>query len=242
MRDLGLQGLAGQGLEAHDDRRRQLTDPPTSSTGTSQRVGAEPALGRGSDLRQDAHGLGLRRVRHRRLLPLSSAGRSRRRCAPTSPSTPLRWRSGPAAEDQARRPDPSLGPGRSISLHSLHRTARRGRPVDRSEPRRLVRQRAGRELQRALQGRAHPPRGPGGDSTTSSGPRSPTSTGSTTAAPRRDRHDPAGRVRSQLLPSEHPGRDGRFPNQRVSMKPGAVQADCVDALDIGPTELTQAKK
>ncbi len=68
-------------------------------------TGAEPAVGGGPDLRPHPRGLGLRRVRHRRLQPPeSSAGRCRPRCAPTWRWTPSIWGSGTGSEPARTSP------------------------------------------------------------------------------------------------------------------------------------------
>ena len=156
MRELGLPGAVARPQAPHHDRR------PMSPTGRviwSSAVrgdGTEPAVGRRHHLRRDLVRVRLRRVRHRRVLPADRrlAGIDHR-CAPTSPWTRWRWRSGPAAQRRPRRAGPPLRPRRPILVDPLHRTPRRRRRRRLGRvTRRLLRQRHGRVDQRALQGRA----------------------------------------------------------------------------------------
>ncbi len=91
MRDLGLQGCRrGRGLDPHHGGRRCVGSAGGSGRPQVHCVGTEPAVGGGPHLRQDALGVGLRRVHRRRVLadgrglasqPITQIGSGDRRCS-----------------------------------------------------------------------------------------------------------------------------------------------------------------
>ena len=124
-----------------------------------------------------------------------------------------------------RRPHPSQRPRSPIPRNSIHRAAGRSRRrQQRRIQRRFLRQRPGRELQRALQDRADPP-------PWALEERRPRRMGhphlrrlvQQPPHPQRDRQDPAGRVRGELLPSDCNARTGVITDKRVCIKPGPIQ-------------------
>ena len=117
----------------------------------------EPAVGDRPDVRADVRRDRLRLLHRRRLQPHDRrAGGSRRTCAPRWCSTPSRWPAGRAAPS-SRVCGVTPMPGRnSPAVRYGERLAEIGAvPVDRHR-RRQLRQRARRDGQRLLQGRAHP--------------------------------------------------------------------------------------
>ncbi len=112
--------------------------------------------------------------------------------------------------------------GQPVHRHPLHRSTprRRRQPLGRLG-RRLLRQRLGRVHHRADQGRAHPPpRTLANPGTAGVRPVRVPRLVEPPPPPQRDRHDPACRVRGQLLPSE-PGPDrGPSPVIRPLRNPG----------------------
>ena len=145
-----------------------------------------PAVGRRHHLLPHLRRLGLCRVRHRRVLPpgggLAAVEEPAHRPGAGRPGDgPLDPRPG---RPRHHRADPPLGQGRSIRRRSLHPAPRRRRGSRLGRVyRRLLRQRAGRGVQLAVQGRAGPQQGTLAAPSTTSRSRSPsTSTGSTTDA------------------------------------------------------------
>ena len=120
-------GGAGPGVPADDPPGRRGATAAGPGHAPVHRDAAEPAVGRGPDLRGDLAGLRVRGLRHRRLLAADrrlagvelAAQRSRPRCpgagALRSPDRPGR----PAGASQRS--------GRPISVDSLHGAAGRGR-------------------------------------------------------------------------------------------------------------------
>jgi hypothetical protein len=119
----------------------------------------QPAVGRRSHLRRHLVGLRLHRLRHRRVQPPHRGLASGRHSA--SRARPRRLGDGHLVTPvHPGRSGASLGQGRAISGHPLHRAPgrRRGRGLRRFG-RRQLRQRPGRVGDRPLQVRAHhPPR------------------------------------------------------------------------------------
>ena len=104
MRGLGLAGRCA-GQDPPDDRpvRALAAARPTSSSAVFSRARPEPPLARRHHVRLDLVRLLLHGLRHRRLFPPRSwAGGCRARCAPSSPSTRSRWRSGAGARPISR--------------------------------------------------------------------------------------------------------------------------------------------
>ena len=165
MREMGLSGVRrgrAYKVTTHADERQHRPERPRRAQ--LHRAGTEPALGRRSDLREDALGLGLCGVHHRRLLHAwSSAGSCRTRCVPRLAIDALEmaiWNRTRAGRDP-RRPRPTHRQGVAIPRHSLLRAPgrERHRRLGRITGRQL-RQRHGRELQLPLQVGAHLPARP----------------------------------------------------------------------------------
>ncbi len=106
----------------------------------------------------DVVGLRLRRVHHRRLFT-QDRGLACVELASMRPGAG-RARAGAACTVRSRRPGAPQRSRRAVRLDPLHRAACRGKHrVLGRQCRRLVRQRTGRDDQRPLQDRGHPPAG-----------------------------------------------------------------------------------
>ena len=110
-----------------------------------------------------------------------------------------------------------------LAIRYTERLAEAGVVNSRRQQRRFLRQCPGRELQRPLQDRADPP-------PRALEERRPRRMGhphlrrlvQQPSHPQRDREDPAGRVRGELLPSDCNARTGVITDKRVCMKPGPI--------------------
>ena len=161
MAEQGWRRGAREDAPDHDRRAEPPPGRPTWSSGTSPRTAPEPAVGRRPDLRRDLVRLGLRGLRHRRLHPPHRRLAGLPACAPTWPSTPWRWPSGPR-RDAHDWPGWSITPTAAANTLSSATPSGSPRPArsPRSARRRQLRQRPGRDHHRAVQDRADPPRGP----------------------------------------------------------------------------------
>ena len=186
MRQAGIQGVLRSKRVRTTRRDERAGRHPDLVDRQFTAIRAQPVVGDGSDVRGD---VGRRRVRvlHRRRV-LADDRRLARRRAHAHPDGPRRDRDGPL-EPRAAPPRAALSQRRRVAVHvhSLRRAARGDRrgPVDR-HGRRQLRQRAGRDRERLLQGRADPRPGPhrarGRPSRRSSSRRSAGCTGTTPSA------------------------------------------------------------
>ena len=226
------QGLAGArrgrtSAHHHRGRRRRLRRPADLRRAGLHRAGTEPVVGRRPHLREDPLRVGLRRVRHRRVLPHDRRLASvERRCAPTSRSTRWRWRCGTATRERPTSPAWCTTPTgassicRSATPNGSPRPAQwpsvgsKGDSYDNA-----LAESFNGLYKRELIYR----KDPGAASTTSSSPPWPTSTGSTTAASTGTAttpHRPNSKISTITIKAwlNHSARENR-----ASTKPGAVQ-------------------
>ena len=211
--------------------RTTISDPAapcplrSGATGSSGRQRPNAAVGLGLHLRRDLAGLRVRGLRHRRLRPAHRrlAGVSAR-CARTSCS--MRWsRRCTTRPSERRRAVHHTDRGSQYVVDPLHRAPGRGRhrALGRQR-RRQLRQRAGRDDQRPVQGRGDPPPGPWRTREAVEFATLEWVAGSTTGAcSSRSATSRPPRPKQLLSPTGRAGHGRPDSNQPASGKPGAVQ-------------------